>query len=90
VEEFRYLGTTLKCPNFIQEEIKSRLKSGNACCNLVQNFLSSNLLFKNLKIKIHEAIILPVFYGCETSREKLRLRVVLEYGAEESIWAQDG
>ena len=31
VEEFKYLGTTLTNQNFIQEEIKSRLKSGNAC-----------------------------------------------------------
>jgi len=30
VEEFRYLGTTLTHQNSIQEEIKSRLKSGNA------------------------------------------------------------
>jgi len=28
VEEFKYSGTTLKNKNFIQEEIKSRLKSG--------------------------------------------------------------
>jgi hypothetical protein len=35
---FGYLGTTLTNQNFIQEEIKSRLKSGNACYNLVQNF----------------------------------------------------
>jgi len=32
VEEFKYLGTTLTYKNFIQEEIKIRLKSGNACC----------------------------------------------------------
>ena len=31
VEEFRYLGTTLTNQNSIQEEIKSRLKLGNAC-----------------------------------------------------------
>ena len=37
VEEFKYLGTTLTNQNFIQEEIKSRLKSGNACYHLVQN-----------------------------------------------------
>ena len=30
VEEFKYLGTTLTNQNSIQEEIKSRLKSGNA------------------------------------------------------------
>ena len=31
MEEFRYLGTTLTNQNSIQGEIKSRLKSGNAC-----------------------------------------------------------
>jgi hypothetical protein len=31
VDEFKYLGTTLTNRNLIQEEIKSRLKSGNAC-----------------------------------------------------------
>jgi len=52
VEEFKYLGTTLTNQNSIQEEIKSRLKSGNACYHLMQNILSSSLLSKNLKIKI--------------------------------------
>ena len=31
VEEFKYFGTTLTNQNSIQEEIKSRLKLGNAC-----------------------------------------------------------
>ena len=31
VDEFKYLGTTLTNQNSIQEEIKSRLKSGKAC-----------------------------------------------------------
>jgi hypothetical protein len=31
VEEFRYLGKTLTNQNSIQEEVKSLLKSGNAC-----------------------------------------------------------
>ena len=67
VEEFKYLGTTLTYLNSIQEEIKSRLKSGNACCHLVQNLLSSSLLSKNIKIKIYRTIILHVvLYGCET------------------------
>jgi hypothetical protein len=37
VEEFTYLGIILTNQNSIQEEIKSRLKSGNACCHLAQN-----------------------------------------------------
>ena len=51
VEEFKYLGTTLTNQNSIQEEIKSRLKFGNACNYSVQNILSSRLLSKNLKKK---------------------------------------
>jgi len=55
VEEFKYLGTTLTNQNSIVEEIKNRLKSGNACYHLVQNLLSSRLLSKNLKIKIYRS-----------------------------------
>jgi len=80
VEEFKYLGTTLTNQNSIQEEIKSRVNLGNACYHSVQNLLSSSLLFKYVKIKIHRTIILPiVLYGCETwsltLREECRLRV---------------
>ena len=52
VEEFKYLGTTLTIQNSIAEEIKSRLKSGNACYHSVQNLLSSRLLSKNLQFYI--------------------------------------
>jgi len=52
VEVFKYLGTTLTHQNSIPEEIKSRLRSGNACYHSVQNLLSSRLLSKNVKIKI--------------------------------------
>ena len=58
VEE-TYLGTALTHLDFIQEENKSRLKSGNACYHSVQNRLPSSLLTKNLKIKIYRTIILP-------------------------------
>ena len=61
VEEFRYLGTTLTNQNSIQEEIKSRLKLGNACNCPEQNLLSSRLLSRNLKIKIYRTVILSVF-----------------------------
>ena len=67
VEEFNYLRTTLTRLNSIPEEIKSRLRSGNACYHSVQNILSSRLLSKNLKIKIYRNIMLPVvLYGCKT------------------------
>ena len=46
----------------------------------MKNLLSYSLLFKNLKIKIHRTINVPVvLYGCETwsltLREECRLRV---------------
>jgi len=67
VEEFKYLGTTLTNQNSIQEEIKSRLKSGDACYPSVHNLLYSSFLSKILKIKICRNIIFPVvLYGCET------------------------
>ena len=53
VEEFKYLGRNVTNQNAIQEEIKSRLMSGNACYCSVQNLLSSRLLSKNFKIKIY-------------------------------------
>jgi hypothetical protein len=46
--QFRYLGTTITNQNLIQEEIKRRLNSGNACYHSVQNLLSSRLLSKNM------------------------------------------
>jgi hypothetical protein len=66
--------------NSIQEEAKSRLKSGNACYYSVQNLLSFRLLSKNLKIRIYRTTILPVvLYGCETlsltMMEERRMRV---------------
>jgi hypothetical protein len=53
VAQFKYLGTTAKNQNLNDEEIKTRLNSGKVCCHSVQNFLSSRLLSKNLKIRIY-------------------------------------
>jgi hypothetical protein len=80
VTRFKYLGTTVTNQDLIQEEIKRRLNSGNACYHSVQNLLSSRLLSKNLKSRIYKTIILPVvLYGCETwsltLREEHRLKV---------------
>jgi hypothetical protein len=65
VTEFKYLGMTVTNQNLIQDEIKRRLNSGNACYHSVKNLLT---------------IILPVvLYGCETwslaLSEEHRLRV---------------
>jgi hypothetical protein len=44
VSQFKYLGTRVTNQNLIQEEIKRRLNSGNACYHSVQSLLSSRLL----------------------------------------------
>ena len=66
--------------NYIKEEVNCRLKAGNSCYYSVQTLLSSQLLSKELKIKICKTIILSVvLYDCETwsltLREECRLRV---------------
>jgi hypothetical protein len=79
--QFKYLGTTVTSQNLIQEEIKRRLNSGNACYHSVENLWPSRLLSENKKkIRIYKTIILPVvLYGCETwsltLRKGHRLRV---------------
>jgi hypothetical protein len=81
VSLFIYLGTTVTNQHLIQDEIKRRLNSGNACSNSVQNISSSRLLSKNVEIIIYEATTLPaVLYRCEG---------VKEGGAEKSIWPEE-
>jgi hypothetical protein len=58
---------TLSNRNSIHGEITSRLKSGNACHQLVQNPLASSLLPKHIEITIHRTTNLPVvLYSRET------------------------
>jgi hypothetical protein len=52
VTQFRYFGTTIRNQYFIQERIKKRLNSSNACYRL-----SSRVLCKNIKIRIYTTII---------------------------------
>jgi hypothetical protein len=40
VSQFKYLGTRVTNQNLIQEEIKKRLNSANACYHAVQKLLS--------------------------------------------------
>jgi hypothetical protein len=79
VSQFKYLGMTVPNLNLIQKE-ERRLNSGNACYPSVQILLSSCLLSKNIKIRIHKTVILPlVLYGYATwsltIKEEHRLRV---------------
>jgi hypothetical protein len=80
VVKLKYLGAKLMDQNCINEEIKSRLNSGNACYHSVQSPLSSYLLSRTVKVKTHKiVIVLVVLYWCETwshtLKEKHRLRV---------------
>jgi hypothetical protein len=73
VAQFRYLEMTITNQNLIQEEIKRRMNSGNACYHSVQNLLSSRLLSENVRIRIYKtAILLLVLYACENWSLTLR------------------
>jgi sorting nexin-29 len=68
VEEFKYLGTTLRKRNSIHKEIKSRLELGNACYIRCRIFCLPGCYPKIQRLgRIYRTIILPVvLYGCET------------------------
>jgi len=81
MEDFVYLGITVTNQNSIQEEIKSRLQSGNACSASLKILVSSSLQSKYIKIKIYAYIILSlVLYGCETWSLTLREECRLSMG----------
>jgi hypothetical protein len=64
---------TVTNKNLIQEEIKRRLNSGNACYHSVQYLLSTHLLSKNLRMSKHGTIFLPfILYGGDTWSGRLR------------------
>jgi hypothetical protein len=81
VSQFKYLVTTVTNQNLIQEEIKRRLNSSNACYHSVRDLLYFCLLSRNVKVRIYKTTILPVvLYGPETLsltlREERKLRVL--------------
>ena len=66
VKTFKNLGSILINQNSIHEDITFTFKSGNSCYYSVQTLLSSRLLSRNFKIKIHKTKILPdLLYGQE-------------------------
>jgi len=84
ITKFRHVIHSLKAWNStdweipqkysINEEIKSRLKSQNACYHSVQNISSSSLLQKDIKIKLCRTIISAVvLYECEAWSLTLRV-----------------
>jgi hypothetical protein len=80
VAKFKSLETKLTDQNYMHEEIKSRINSKNACYHSGQSLLSSRLLCRIIKVKIHKTVILPVvLYRCEAwsviLREEHSLRV---------------
>jgi hypothetical protein len=78
VARFKHLETTVTNQNVINEEIKSRLNSGNAYCHAVHTFLPSRMLSKNAKTNISHVAMLPaILYGYETSSLTLREECIL-------------
>lgn len=89
--KFKYFGTAVAVQSLNHEEIKSTLNSGVALYGSAQNLLSSCLLFKEVKIRIRDIIILPVvfyYFGTWslTSREECGC---LKKYAEKNIWNQE-
>jgi hypothetical protein len=63
-ETFENAAMALTDRNCIQEEINSRLNSGNAYYSAVQNFWTFLLLCENGKVKIYRNIIKFVAFVC--------------------------
>ena len=60
---------------YLNEDIKSRMNSGNVCYHTVHSLLSCVLISKNMKTETHRTINLLVETWSHTLREKHRLRV---------------
>jgi hypothetical protein len=69
------LEKALSVQNSIQEEIESRLKSGNAECHSVRGFSSSSLLSKNTNIKIYRTVIFLLCMGVKLGPSHLTRNV---------------
>jgi hypothetical protein len=62
VSKFKYLGTTVTKQNYILEEVKRRINSGNACYHSPEPFIV--LLAAKKWKRIYKTIVLPmVLFG---------------------------
>ncbi|PSN38677.1 hypothetical protein C0J52_08897 [Blattella germanica] len=88
VAEFKYLGALITNRNEIQKEIKHRLNSGNACYYALQRLLSSQLLSKNIKLKIYKTVILPVIlYGLFENKVLRKIFIIRKIVSRRLRWA---
>jgi hypothetical protein len=75
----KYFGMTITNQNHIDGKIRNRLKSGNNSYHSVQKRLPSQLLSKDVKIKIYKTILPVLLYECETLSLTLCRRYWGEY-----------
>ena len=67
VRSFKYLRSTVKTDNTIEEEIKERIALGNKAFFTNKKIFQTKLISKNVKLKLHFSVIRPVVtYACET------------------------
>ena len=74
----------------VHEEIKNKLNSGNPYQRSAQSILSTRLLSRNIKIKLHESIVFSVVImyvklGLSHNR-RTQAKALREQGAKEDSW----
>jgi hypothetical protein len=67
VDECKYLGSKLKCSNYISNEMRYRILLGNKCNFSLINVLKSKYKSRASKCKLYKTVTRPaVTYGAET------------------------
>jgi hypothetical protein len=80
VKEFSYLGSQLNQTNFTNNEIQTRILSGNRCYYANEKSMKSRALNISSKLKNYNSLIIPaVTYGFEawtlTTQDEQHLRI---------------
>jgi hypothetical protein len=67
VQSYKYLRSTVKSDNSVEEEIRYRITLGHEAYYAKQILFKSRLVSKKSKMKLYWSIIRPtVTYACET------------------------